>query len=263
MEQNVQAVVETVCGADAQLGSEWYELLGRSAPSADDPEWTELVDRIEEVATQHGAHTDGLMAVLVAEGDPVQVQTAIAAVVWPETAAQDPATALPAEQAGYEQPVAATAEPEQEDEAAWNTYLQTNGPFWDGTEAGWPAFVEWFLYHAREQKVGMLATAFCDYAAANGALAVFAQYGVTLQAHETAAAEPVPVQAEAQSAAPQPEADAAETEGDGLSVEEAVATYGDELIAEFRTQNPEFADMTDEQLRDILAELLAGQAATA
>ncbi len=220
----LQNVVWAVCGTDPQLGTEWYELLGRSAPNPEDAEWAALVERITAVATNAGVPAEGLLD-LLAQHDPTESQAAIAAILWPEAGAG-------ADPAGAEQ---------EEDQAAWNDYLLTNGPSWDGSPASWPAFVEWFVYHADEQSVGTSARLFCAYAAENDARAVFAQYGVTIGLAEPA----------------QPSADAAEP----MAVDEAVATFGPKLYAEFRASNPELAHMTDDELSAVLAELLHGQAA--
>src|SRR2546428_6757966 len=88
MDQFPHNIATAVCGADPQLGSEWYELLGRSAPSQDDHEWGALVERISEVAANAGSPTDGLMDALAALQDPAELQALIAAMVWPETAAE-------------------------------------------------------------------------------------------------------------------------------------------------------------------------------
>lgn len=267
MEMIVENVVVAVCGADPQLGGEWYELLGRSAPSADDAEWTELVERVSQVASDNGLDTDGLMEALVAQ-DTVELQTAVAAVVWPDSADDgqatetDAATAEAVDDSHATETDAGPAEP-VEDENAWNAYLLANGPSWDGTEENWAAFVEWFVYHADEQGVGAFARTFCDYAAANGASGVFAQYGVALAGAEPAAAEQARHEPASEeqglSETEPPEAEQAPA----LSVEEAVATYGTELIAEFRAANPQFAEMTDDEIEGVLTEVLNGQAAMA
>jgi hypothetical protein len=242
MDEFLHNIVTAVCGADPQLGSEWYELLGRSAPSQDDHEWAALVERISEVAANAGAHTEGLIDALAALPDPAELQGLIAAMVWPETSAES----------GQ-----APADGAQEDEGAWNKYLLTNGPQWDGTMASWDAFVEWFLYHAAEQGVGGFARAFCTYAAEVGPGEVFDQYGVTLHAAAAPASdEPAVAEHGEGTAEPEP----AKAQEAGMSVEAAVAEYGPALYAEFREANPEFADLTDDDLAILLAEALTGQA---
>ena len=74
------------------------------------------------------------------------------------------------------------------DEAAWNTYLTTNGSHWNGTDDSWPAFREWFVYHAGEQGLSTPANALLDYLGGMSAaerVAAFGQYGVTIAESET------------------------------------------------------------------------------
>lgn len=83
-------------------------------------------------------------------------------------------------------PEPAEAATEGYDEAAWNQYLATNGPSWDGSEENWSAFREWFLYHAAEQGFSEPATGLLDYLqgmAVAERITTFAQYGVTIAAH--------------------------------------------------------------------------------
>jgi hypothetical protein len=243
MDEILQNVVAAACDRDPQLGSEWYELLGKSTPSPDNSDWTDLVDRLTRVADDAGVRaeeTEGLMDALVAQYDTAELQAAIAAILWPETtaAAEEPDgadadMAQEGQAASTDDPEALAAAMAQEDPNAWNTYLLTNGPAWDGTDESWPTFAEWFNYYANEQGVGASARSFCDYAAANGAREVFAQYGVALN---------VP--------------DAAESAPEPMTVEDAVATYGPELFAEFRASYPDLADTSDDELRGVLTELL-------
>jgi hypothetical protein len=59
-------------------------------------------------------------------------------------------------------------------------------------------------------------------------------------------------------------ADVSAADGDepatvAMSVEEAVATFGAELIAEFRQSYPELDDISDEELEDLVADVLREQ----
>jgi hypothetical protein len=234
MQEILRNAVPVVCRADPQLGADWYALLDRATPSADDAQWADLVERITQVAGSAGLPTEGLMPALVDEGDPGDLQAAIASVVWPE--AEEPeAAAAPTDQS----PEAVAAKMAQEDPEAWNTYLRTNGAAWDGDDESWQAFVEWFLYYANEQGVGASARTFCDYATANGPREVLAQYGVTVAA-PAAADEP-------------------EAAKPGMTIDQAVADFGPDVFAEFRKQNPELADITDDELKVMMAEVLSGQ----
>lgn len=60
-EEILRNVVTAVCQADPQLGAEWHELLGQSAPRADDAQWVEMVERIAHVADRRNADFDPLM----------------------------------------------------------------------------------------------------------------------------------------------------------------------------------------------------------
>ena len=85
------------------------------------------------------------------------------------------------------------------DEQAWHTFLATNGPSWDGAAESWPAFRQWFEYHAAEQGLATAATAlleFLESQPASDRVATFASYGVTIA---TPAAQPAQ-QAQAASA---------------------------------------------------------------
>ncbi len=79
------------------------------------------------------------------------------------------------------------------DEAAWNAFLPEFGAQWNGDEAAWAQFVEWFLYHAEDRSLAEPATAFVEYADVQpDRVAVFAAYGIDIAGSETAA-EPEPV----------------------------------------------------------------------
>jgi hypothetical protein len=67
-----------------------------------------------------------------------------------------------------------------EDPGEWNSYLAQNGPRWDGTEASWQQFRDWFLYDAATHQVGTSAAGFIALAESGEKRAVFADYGVAL-----------------------------------------------------------------------------------
>jgi hypothetical protein len=76
------------------------------------------------------------------------------------------------------------------DEAAWHQYLLENGAQWDGTEASWPQFAEWFRYYADQKGLSEPATGLMTYLESQSAaerIATLAQYGVTIAAPEHAA----------------------------------------------------------------------------
>lgn len=127
-------------------------------------------------------------------------------------------------------------EPAAYDEQAWQAFLTQNGPQWDGTEASWDQFRQWFEYHAADRGVGAPAAALLDYLATQPAaerVATFAQYGVTIQA-------PPPQEA--------PSGDRAAT----AEEEESEAITEDALKA-----NPEYLEMTEDQRMSRMSEVLA------
>lgn len=137
-----------------------------------------------------------------------------------------------------------------EDEATWNAYLAQNGPYWDGTEAAWPGFREWFLYHAHAAGVGNSAAAFLTYADGEpDRVGVFAEYGIQI-AQPSAAAEEGTADATAEAATAQ-------------YVEQVVTAIADSVISDFRAQYPQFAELSNEDLRSMIAAEVSDQAAPA
>lgn len=79
------------------------------------------------------------------------------------------------------------------DEAAWQQYLTTNGGNWNGDEASWAQFKDWFLYYAAEAGFTQPANDLLNYLdaqAASDRIGILAQYGVTIQPAQQAADEP-------------------------------------------------------------------------
>lgn len=76
------------------------------------------------------------------------------------------------------------------DDAAWQRYLAQNGPRWDGTDAAWPQFMEWFRYHADEGGLGVPAAGLLNYLDGQSTperIATLAQYGVVITPPQQAA----------------------------------------------------------------------------
>jgi len=70
------------------------------------------------------------------------------------------------------------------DERAWQEYLAENGPQWDGTEAAWTQFSEWFAYHAHDRGLAAPAAALLSHLVAQPVterITTLAQYGVTIR----------------------------------------------------------------------------------
>jgi hypothetical protein len=142
-----------------------------------------------------------------------------------------------------------TAEPEDQDapasgydEQAWQAFLVTNGASWDGTAESWPAFRQWFEYHAAEQGLAEPSTALLDYLESQPAterVSTFALYGVTIAVRTTdgSAGE----QAGAGSAAEEPEG---ELTGELAELRDLIDTIpdADELLAEIEGKAEEVAE---------------------
>jgi hypothetical protein len=133
------------------------------------------------------------------------------------------------------------------DEQAWQAFLVENGPRWDGTDASWDQFRQWFAYYADQQGFGAPATALLAYLATQPAaerVTTFAQYGVAI-------ARPQPAAAQGPAAAGQV-AQEAEQPADGeVSAAEAESITGDALKA-----HPEIADMPEEERIAAMSEVL-------
>lgn len=111
------------------------------------------------------------------------------------------------------EPAAQQAAEDGYDEQAWQAFLTTNGPYWDGTAESWPAFRQWFEYHAAEQGLGSPATALLDFLEAQPAaerVTTFASYGVTITPAAAVQAEPAPAETAPAEAAPPAEPAAGE-----------------------------------------------------
>jgi hypothetical protein len=147
---------------------------------------------------------------------------------------------------GPEGPEGAAAMAPAYDEQAWQAYLAENGPQWDGTEATWGQFEQWFAYYAAERGLSVPAAGLLGYLTAQSApdrITTLAQYGVTI----TVAGEPAAHQraAEPVTAGEKPAAPA-ET---GLT-DADISAVMDELLAE----NPDFASIPADRRREITAE---------
>ncbi|HEU5471861.1 MAG TPA: hypothetical protein VFV67_14515 [Actinophytocola sp.] len=139
--------------------------------------------------------------------DPAE-QPAVAALLhWlDELPDEERTTTLDSDQldaTAYELVVTQVAEPDagtDYDEQAWHTFLATNGPSWDGSAESWPAFRQWFEYHAAEQGFGTVTTALLDFLESQPAserVATFASYGVTIATPTEQPAQAVSAGAEA------------------------------------------------------------------
>jgi hypothetical protein len=134
---------------------------------------------------------------------------------------------------------AAVAEPHY-DEAAWGQFLTANGSFWDGTEASWAQYRDWFAAAAAAQGFGAPAAGLLNYLEAQAVpdrIAALALYGVNIaQAVQPAAAPDAPQE-------PSPGRD------------EFAQSLMDELLA----SQPELAAIPEARRWELLAEVLNQQ----
>jgi hypothetical protein len=73
------------------------------------------------------------------------------------------------------------------DEKVWFAFLAENGAAWNGDEANWTAFVEWFQYEAGQAGLGTPAHEFVDYVTGKpDRAAAFAEFGITVAAEQMA-----------------------------------------------------------------------------
>lgn len=122
---------------------------------------------------------------------------------------------------------------------AWYRYLAENGLRWDGAEASWQQFRDWFLYDAAEHGVGGDAQGFIALAErAADKRAIFAEYGLTLPTAAPSGAN---------------------------STEDLVQLLRQEVmepaLAHVLSVDPEVAALGEDRLREILAEVTADQLA--
>ena len=129
---------------------------------------------------------------------------------------------------------ASPATAQNDDPDAWNSYLAQNGPRWDGTEASWGQFRDWFLYDAAEHHVGTSAQGFIALAESGDKRTVFATYGVTLPA----AASP-------------------ETGGAEDLLHRLRHHVMEPALAQILADHPELAELGEDRLRELLAEVTA------
>jgi hypothetical protein len=121
------------------------------------------------------------------------------------------------------------------DETAWQAFLVENGARWIGDDETWAAFREWFVYYAADAGFGQPANALMEYLDSQSAperIATFAQYGVVI-----AVAEEEPAAA----------------------VEAGPLELADEDIQALIDENPEFADISEDRRKELIAQLLAGE----
>jgi hypothetical protein len=145
-----------------------------------------------------------------------------------------------------------------EDLGAWNSYLATNGPRWNGSEEAWPQFCEWFLYYAAEAGVGESAAGFIAYLdTRQDKIAVFGQYGVWIPAP----AEELVVATDRLAASADDPGGSADAEGvssdAGMTAEDAMAEIAGPSLTEFRRSYPQFGRLSDAEVKQLIKEVIA------
>ena len=234
-----QLVQEHGASQEAAEGEAAYdEQVWQTYLEENGPEWDGTEDNWEEFQTwfaydagEHGLSTPA--AELLALLTPQTAAERIA------TFAEYGVTITPPQEAGDEAGY---------DEQEWQTYLEENGPEWDGTEDSWEGFRTWFAYDAGEHGLSTPAAellALLTPQTAAERIATFAEYGVTITAPEQAdwADEAAPAPAEEELGAQEPAAQAQAGPGPGEQEEPGL-----------ETQRP---DLTSEQIDTIMKEVLA------
>jgi hypothetical protein len=138
------------------------------------------------------------------------------------------------------------------DEHAWQAYLTQNGPRWDGTDAAWNQFQEWFKYHAGERGLSAPATALLDYLTTqpvDSRITTLATYGVTI----------TPPQPRGAQEPTEPGEQPATTPGDPELAEENEITEADidSLMKESLGENQEFAKIPEARRQELITEALS------
>lgn len=145
--------------------------------------------------------------------------------------------------------------PAAEDPEAWQAFLAEYGPSWNGAEENWASFTPYFGHYAAERGVPGFAAAFLDNAPDDNAARVqyFASYGIDIVEEEQEEAgdeASEPVTAEAITEAQQQFARvAAEADHVSQEYEDTIADAFAELVNEM----PEAANLSPEQMRELLA----------
>lgn len=177
VDTQVSAALTSVDLSDPILRRTWFELLcevHRELSANGEPSWDDLSREIEQRADTNGIPADVPQAFVQYLNDNCSSPESVIAEMVGEG---DQLPAL------YEQAAGTPGQAGEEgyDQAAWGSFLATNGPRWNGDESAWAPFVEWFQYEAEQNGLGQPAKDFLGYAASQpDKQAVFTQYGVTV-----------------------------------------------------------------------------------
>ncbi|MFC4854578.1 hypothetical protein [Actinophytocola glycyrrhizae] len=143
----------------------------------------------------------------------------------------------------------------EEDPGAWQAFLAAYGQDWNGAEENWAGFTPYFLHYAEERGVQGLAAAFIENAPDDNDERVryFASYGISVgeEAGDAAPAEHDEQVTAAEIAAAEQQFAQVADESDHVPDEHEEAVT--EAFAELVNQMPEAANLTREQMRELLA----------
>ena len=151
-----------------------------------------FADLRERFARDPEASWQSLRAGLATQLENLNSEVRDDLLLWLDNLPADERTALlgsdALDAAAYETLTHLTGE-EAHDEASWQAFLTTNGARWDGTEASWQVFREWFAYEAAQNSLDAPANELLthlDSLATAERVTAFAQYGVTIGSAEFA-----------------------------------------------------------------------------
>lgn len=178
--------------------------------------------------------------------------------------------------AQYGVTITVEADSADEDPDAWQAFLAEFGPAWNGDEENWAAFTPYFLHYAAERGVTGFAEGFVENAPEDNAerIGYFASYGVTITPE---AAEDTTGEAADDTTVEETAEEAGEAAGDEIPAEvvaeaqqqfQDVAAQSDlvppdlqdtlgEAFAQLVAEMPEAANLSPEQMRDLLATIPA------
>jgi hypothetical protein len=255
----------------------WYAFLPEIGAqwNGDDESWDQWVDWFVYHARDRGLTAPALAFVeyATAQPDRIAVFAAYGIDLEPPHAAADSG----ADTGDPDDPYADV------DTDAWMAFLTHVGTDWDGDEATWQQWVDWFMYHAGVQGLTSVAAGFVEYAEGEpDKIAFFARYGIDIAAAATPVVEDgaPATAASGDTAAGEGEQESVDTEDVAQELAEADADPGaaarrrveaaaagsqaltaehlpllTAALGELFTDMPAAALLSDEQLRQVLEEI--------
>lgn len=171
MEQEiVNAMLAAPVTVDA--ASLWYGALCATYETGAE-EWDGFVEELLPHASAAGLDAEDFVAYLNDQpSDPLDTVRKLCENGPDWITAQHVELFTPAETAG-----------DDYDEKVWFAFLAEKGLAWNGDEANWAAFVEWFGYEATQAGLGTPAHEFVEYVTGKpDRIAAFAEFGLTVGA---------------------------------------------------------------------------------